>query len=581
MPGFTLHIDWSANARSGSAPVASTRHLTLFADARIDNRQELAKSLDLSPTSSDAQFVLAAYEKWGDDSATHLIGDFCYAIWDARTRHVYAANDPMQMRTLYYMSSQQGLVVATEASAVLAAGGQTPVIDRLSLGTWLAGWPDPNRSMFVNAPRLPAGHWLHATCDTLRCRRFWDIDPGLRIRHRTTAAYSEHLEQVLKRCVADRLRTSAPRIAAQLSGGMDSTTVCAMAEELLRESETKLTTLSHAYPEDAACDEATLIRATLDRLGIDDHHTLAVDARNDLSFARLYPPVMDSPGTVASPRYIDELLRVRTLGAGVLLTGSGGDEMVWGHSLSYPQRLREGDLAVIGEVMRGSRQLGLPMWRTVWNLLITPLLPDALKHNVRRLLGRTPASMLPAWIPSSAARDLDLQAYLSAPRGATFDNPALQARYDALRETSTINAVRSYQHVADDAGIEVRHPFFDRRLAEFSFAIPHAMWIRQRYPKWLLRITMQNRLPDAVVWNPHKVTFNRFFGRLIGQHQNEVRQLLADRRLEDLGLLDTREVLHAFDQVVESKGERMRVDLLYALLTQTWLQQFDDTVGIS
>ena len=77
-------------------------------------------------------------------------------------------------------------------------------------------------------------------------------------------------------------------------------------------------------------------------------------------------------------------------------------------------------------------------------------------------------------------------------------NPALQARYDALKWSSTINSVRSYGQAGAACGIDVRHPFFDTRLAEFSFAVPDELWIREGYPKWLLRRTMDGMLP---IWS--------------------------------------------------------------------------------
>ena len=125
-------------------------------------------------------------------------------------------------------------------------------------------------------------------------------------------------------------------------------------------------------------------------------------------------------------------------------------------------------------------------------------------------------------------------------------------------------------------GVDVRHPFFDRRLAEFSFAIPHDLWIRHQYPKWLLRKAMEGRLPNSVVWNQHKVVFDQFFGKVIARQANTIRVILSDTRLQDLGVLDNRALLDSFETVVASGGKTLNVDLLYALLTQIWFQRYAD-----
>ncbi|MDJ0739255.1 MAG: asparagine synthase-related protein [Gammaproteobacteria bacterium] len=582
MRGFTLRVDWSTDECTGDPAhhQSADGRCRIWFDGRLDDRAALAATLASSTAHPDARLLLDAYRRWGRDCAARLVGDFAFVIWDSAARRLYGANDPLQMRTLYYADLGDAIVLASSAAGIFALGCQAPLLDRGALAAWLAGWPDPDRSLYRNAVRLPSAHWLQAGPTDIRRGRFWDIDPARRIRHRDDADYARHLDEVLRHCVGDRLASRQPTVAAQLSGGLDSSTVCAVAAPLLAASGRTLATLSHAYPADTGCDESAPIRATIDHLGIREGRTLTIAAADGDAFTELYPPTWESPGCVASPRHADEMQLVRELGADVLLTGSGGDEMVWGHSLSYTQRLRDGDLGVVLEVVRGSRRLGLPLWQTLVQLFVRPFVAQRARDLVRRVRGHEAPTRVPDWIPASARDDL-AAAPLAVDDTPTFDNPALQARYHALRLSATFNVVRSYDHVAAGHGVAVRHPFFDRRLAEFCFAIPHEQWIRQHYPKWLLRQAMRGRLPDAVVWNPHKVTFNRFFGALLAAQAAQLRPLLADRRLEDLGLLDTAAVMRAFDGVVRSRGASLRVDLLYVLLTQLWLRQFGDDVSVA
>lgn len=553
----------------------------MFAQARIDNRDELIATLGaVADPLSDEQLILAAYLRWGRDCAQRLIGDFAFVVWDSQARTLFAACDPMQMCTLYFAEIPEGLGVASSVMGLIRETGIVPMLDRIAITSWAAGWPDPNRSMFANLRMLPAGHWLWADASGVRMQKFWDIDPGRHIRYAAIGDYQDHLATLLRRCVGDRLRTAAPVIAAQLSGGMDSTSVCAMAVAALRGSDQRLVSLSHSYAATRECDESERIDETAQFLGIAQRHWLPAETHVDKDFRALYPPALESPGTVCSPRYADELALVQKIGADVLLTGSGGDEMVWGHSLTYTQRLRRGDLGVIAEVIRGSRAIGLPVLATLLQLFIRPLVPESLKRLRRRALRRPLESGLPAWIPQTAVRELDLYRVLFPASEVQFDNPALQARYDALKRTSTFNSVRSYERVASDFAVDVRHPFFDRRLAEFSFAIPDDLWLRENYPKWLLRRTMDGRLPDSVVWNRQKVTFNRFFGGVITNQADTIRAILSDTRLQDIGLVDNARLLAAFERVVASGGQQLNVDLLYALLTQVWFQQYADQFSL-
>ncbi|HLF31621.1 MAG TPA: hypothetical protein VI566_11415, partial [Xanthomonadales bacterium] len=76
--------------------------LVITADARIDNRSDLSRSLQLSDSESsampDSQFILAAYMRWGDDCVDHLLGDFAFVIWNPRTRQLFCARDHLGVR---------------------------------------------------------------------------------------------------------------------------------------------------------------------------------------------------------------------------------------------------------------------------------------------------------------------------------------------------------------------------------------------------------------------------------------------------------------------------------------------------
>ncbi|MFV0277077.1 MAG: asparagine synthetase B family protein [Parahaliea sp.] len=547
-------------------------HLVLTGDIRLDNREDLITELRQPPDSrppTDAELVLAAYQRWGRHCAGKLVGDFAFALWDAQQAALYAARDGMNMRTLCYRRSGTRLYLASEARQLAQLPGDQPRLHRRALTAWISGHPDPCLSMFEGVEVLPPGHSLYATATTFETGRFWDIDPEYRIRYRRVEDYQEHLHELLQRAVGARLRNTAGRVATQMSGGMDSTTVAAIARQAMASSGHELVAVSHLYSQTQSCDESDKIELMRSHLGI--AKLLTLDARDHagLDYRELYPPALESPGTVLSPRYDAEMRLLQAAGAEVLLTGCGGDEMTWGHSLSYSHRLRRGDLTVIPEVFNSSRTLGLPPWRTLRQLFLSPLAPAWL----RRALGRPPATNRPPpWLPVAAARQLD---EARTPPGTRFRNPVLQARYDALRETSTINSVRSYARVAAGYGIEVRHPFFDIRVAEFSFAIPDHLWNRRGYPKWLLRRTMDGALPAAVCWNRHKVIFDSFFANLLRRQAPVIRTLLGDTRLQDLGLVDTGRLLAHFDQVMGGQ-QGFTVDLLYVLMVQTWLQRHGD-----
>lgn len=554
--------------------VSMDGRFALVSDARIDNRKELFgllhKEINPSSTISDGELILAAYQNWGESCPEQLVGDFAFVIWDSHKSSIFAARDGMNMRTLCYMRVKDGLCLASEGQQLLSHPECTPKISKRALLGWISGQPAPHLSMFEGVEILPAGYALLADTKTIETRKFWDINPNKEIRYRHIQDYQEHLHELLQRAVADRLRSPEAVVASQMSGGMDSTTATALANQLMKKNNRQLLVISHSYSSIASCDETERVQETLAYLDITNSRFLAAEDHSNLDFRALYPPTLESPGTVLSPRYADEMALLRDAGARVLLTGSGGDEMAWGHSLSYSRRLQRCDLTVIPEVISSCRKMELPLLATLMQLFVNPLAPTWLRQAMGRPVG---ANQVPEWVPVGANHSLGLIERFANGSNTQFDNPALQARYDALQWSSTINSVRSYAQVGAQHGIEVRHPFFDTRLAEFSFAIPDNLWNQQGYPKWLLRRTMDGTLPASVCWNRKKVIFDNFFAELIRKQATNIRLILADTRLEDMGLLDTSKLLQAFDEVVA--GQRgFNVELLYALMTQIWFQKY-------
>ena len=546
----------------------------IFFEGRLDARSELIRHLSANVNATDSQLLLAAYLKWGQHCTDFLLGDFAFVIVDKSNENVFAACDPMNMYPLYYHLSSDGVCFSSRARLLADLPGVSREVDKIALMGWLSGWPDPQRSLFSHIHLLPSGHQLVWQDEKLRVNVFWQIDPAFSIRYPRLGDYASHLSDVLSQSVADRLRSKSEKITAQLSGGLDSTTVCAFAKQHLLKQNRQLTCLSHSYEETDNCNETGLIHEVITHLDIRESHFLSAETYVDLNFNALYPPDFDSPGTVLSPRYIEELNLVQALGADVMLTGSGGDEMVWGHSLTYFQRLRRGEVSVIAEVIRGSREFDLPVLSTLLQLFLKPMLPERMLQMMRVVRGKKKHALLPDWIPAAIIKRMNLDHHLFQESTVQFDNRALQARYEALRRTSTMSSVRSYQNVANSLGIEVRHPFFDRRLAEFSFAIPDDLWIRDNYPKWLLRKTINDKLPSSVVWKKNKVIFNRFFGKVIAQQADLIRHILSNTQLQDMGFIDNKKLLNSFDLVVKSKGRHLNVELLYALLTQIWFQKY-------
>lgn len=566
-------------------PDSAKLNIPAVACVRIDNIKALQRGLSKGATElsepatvNDEMLLYQCYQTWGKELGSRLEGDYCYIIWDEELQEVHAGVSAFNGRTLYYMQAEGLLYIASDAK-LLAAHPTLPLqVNKRALAQWLKGEPNPEISMFEEISLLAGGHSLRcslqdSTDGTVEVSRFWDIDPGMRVRYNNAEDYETHFFSLLQDSVCSRMQSKETPVFSQMSGGLDSTSVTALAQLQAISTGKSLHTVSHSYRNTQSCDEQEAIETMISALALEHPHFIELDKFDEISFGELYPTDFDNPGIVLSPKYHEELAMIQAEGSSVLLTGNGGDETCWGHSASYRNRLLRGEFGVVNEVIQASRELGEPIRQSLYKVFIRPIVPDTLVTLYKVARGRPKsAGLKPNWLTSLGRELADWGGEIDNPYSARL-NPALHARYYSIRMTSTFNSMRSYQKVASQYDVDIRHPFFDPALVAFSFAIPEKLLIQGAYPKWLLRKSMEDHLPESVCWNKHKVVFDQHFANLVRSNDDEIRKLLSHPGLQDLGLVNNDVLLEEFEELIQNPNRYLNVDMLYAILTQSWYQQ--------
>ncbi|HEX8254821.1 MAG TPA: asparagine synthase-related protein, partial [Thermoanaerobaculia bacterium] len=243
----------------GERMPAVSNEVVVCGDIRIDARNELASKLGLSRAESttDSALLLHAYQRWGDALTDHLIGDFSFALWDARRRRLLLVRDHFARRPLFYARRGEALLVTNDLPTLLAVPGLADDLDEHAVGDFLLFGRNlhAERTTFANIRRVPAAHRAIVTAPSFALQRYWSIpwrDEPRRIRERDAHA---EFRDVFSRAVADRLPDD--RVVLSLSGGLDSNAVATTMMELRRAGRTAVTTsaLTSVWRTDIKDDE--------------------------------------------------------------------------------------------------------------------------------------------------------------------------------------------------------------------------------------------------------------------------------------------------------------------------------------
>jgi asparagine synthase (glutamine-hydrolysing) len=472
------------------------------ADMRLDNRRELLTALGLPEwtTLPDNRLIVGAWQKWGPNCPCYLVGDFAFAIWDARQRTLFCARDHIGARPLYYCLTPERFVFASDLRGVLAV---PEVSDRLDEDYVAAMLLEHNfyltdRTYFNAVRKLQPGYSLTVSPDRARLERYWFPANAPAVRHSTDAGYAEAARDIYTQAVRDRLRTSSP-VGVHLSGGLDSSSVAVLAaRERRRQGQSPPAVFCWQPPPDddpAIFWEHLFVEAVCRQEGLSAQycpmttdHTLAVLQKD--------PTLEPVTSTLIAEHTIQR--RASAQGIRLILSGWGGDE-----GLSSSGRGYLSELLLRGrwrELHRQSRLRTNRPWRCIAREALLLLCPDRL----------------------TALEKISTRSWRGAAETRTFIHP------DFLRETTRLRSmpcrqagvrstlfwawehgglterIESWHAQGAGHGVAYAYPMLDRRLLEFVAGLPSEQLVGGKWRRWLMRRATEGILPDDLRWHEDK-----------------------------------------------------------------------------
>ncbi|MEY2879719.1 MAG: hypothetical protein RLZZ15_2099 [Verrucomicrobiota bacterium] len=484
----------------------------LCLDGRLDNRAELLAWLrpreQLPATATDSALLLALIRHEGEACVQRLVGDYAFACWDRRARRLFCARSPVGWRTLHWHQSGTTLAVATNAKILLALPGVPRRINEGAIGEMLAmRFTTPTETLWAGISILPAGSALVAERGTVRTWR-WLAGPFPELDLPDDAAYAEQFNALFDQAIRATMRSAGP-VAGHLSGGLDSSSVVCRGQELFRRGAVaaELQPISAVFPGERH-DESLWIEAVEAHTGRATTRVTAVpyDWAAAAAWCResLYLPLRpNTAGTIVAT-----CANLQARGLRVLLTGEGGDDWFAGSVAYWPDWFERGRWRDLVRDVRRTMP-GRAWWRAPVSALshgLAPRLSRARRQSLMqphlRVFAPTPW-IRPAWAARLGLRQrvpaenplAGLRAYAQCQRAVRFAFPRAYVNFEG---------VIAY---AASRGVELRHPFHDRRLTAFAMALPGDQLLRHGGRKHVLREAMRGTLPELVRTRQSKAAF--------------------------------------------------------------------------
>lgn len=556
-----------ARSRRRQPRIVRWNHLVAVGDARLDNRAEVARIgnvpgatmacrfTDLAQSDfelSDLDLVVRAVDACGERCIPSILGDFAFVLWDPRAQKLIAARDAFGVKPLYRRKLDDVLLFSDRMDAIATDCSY----DLDFIGDFLTGLVEPGvRTVWSGVRAVPAGGFLLQRGTIAATRRYWSPEdftpePG------EVEPLQERFMSLLREGVRSRLGP-AGTTWAQLSGGLDSSSVVALANDIAAPGQGLVGTITLVDTLGGG-DERRYSDSVVHECGLRNEqvHDYWAWQEDDQP-----PPITDGPRPLypfyARDRRTVDILR--NAGARVVLSGFGSDHYLTGN----PGYIT--DLAARGRFATALRELtrwSVSNRQSFWTL--------SNRHLVEPLLGLGSANgrgaQLPGWLDERFAEHHSLGSRTIGAIGRVKPGRVFAQR--ACRDVRSIPAWIDRWPFVDD--VEVRYPFLYRPLVELSLRLPAELKTRPGTSKWILRESMRGMLPEHVRKRSSKGMIDARILWSLQRERKRIDAMLRDPILGQLGCIRPDALRREVDTARHGVPTNLLM-LMSALSLETWL----------
>lgn len=489
----------------GHQPMANADgDIWLVFNGEIFNHKTLRKELEADGiqfrTSSDTEVIPYCYRKYGDTFSEKLNGFFTIALWDVARQRLLLTRDRLGKKPLYIARTEHGVAFASELQALTAAEGVTKTLDHNGLDAFVSYGYVPHRfSIYKGVEKLAPATTLVIERDGAEASHcYWQVEHAP-----STLSYDdakEALSELIGQAVSDRLESDVP-LGAFLSGGIDSTTIAAYANEL---SDSTLQTFCVGFNE-RKFDERGAARMVADWLGT-EHNEDVVDVDGAAVLPKLlrhYGEPYADASTIPTFFLCSAVRKKMT----VALSGDGGDELFLGypHYPKFEKRLKLNNLisglpgsGLLANFTRQRARHLRSLPERIINAALESSLPlhEAYSRTVTTFVKGDKLELYSRTFADSLTRSDAVDQYISQ----------VYASHAQHSEITRAGITDMQVYMADDilakvdissmaASIEVRAPLLDYRVIEFAASLPQDYKYKDGKGKRILRDIAKDRLP--------------------------------------------------------------------------------------
>jgi asparagine synthase (glutamine-hydrolysing) len=491
----SLHTPEAVN----ESPIYTVENLTITVNARLDNRVELCKLLEI-PTNLHNEIpnnilILKAYQKWYTDCVNYIHGDWTFAIWNDVKQELFVARDQFGLTGIYYSTFENSFVFSSRLIGILKSLNTIEIDKNEIVKSILDLNENGNRTIYKNIYQLERGYYLLVKKNTIQYNQYFSFSIPTNLIYKKKQDYVEHFLELYENAVKVRMQCTG-KIGSMLSGGLDSGSVSALVARELKKKNQQLSVFT-AIPQ---FDSSNLTNAN--HFGDETHFSKSTAEfsnnmnqffvnGNDISLLEGIENHINSdclpPGSPGNSYWVQEiLLQANKQGITTLFGGFAGNATIsWNESiknLPLIQKLKHRDIDLYSKL------------RFIKQAIYTSHVKLDKTSPINTIENKILQSCLNPKIlnDSTLIKSLQIENKWENQTNNAKRLLLMSSRNSAL---SSIWQEYGYQH-----GINIVDPTRDLNLTNFCLSVPEYLF----YNRYMIRESMKGILPENVRLNKQR-----------------------------------------------------------------------------
>lgn len=548
----------------------------------IELKEELRKEGAVFRTETDTEVVLEAYRYWGEECTKRFNGMWSIILYDSAEKQVFVSRDRFGVKPLYMFESGKEIIFASEIKCITAIRPKEKIADLTQMARYLSGQQEDTdeHTFYKNIHNFPKSSNMiyDMRRQVKKYQKYWEINVTAFQKKWQYRNPCKKLRELLEDSIRIRLRADVG-VGASLSGGVDSSTIVGM---ICQKFHTRLHTFSSIYRE-KNCDEKEFIDCVNEFADTIPHYIYPDNSQDIIQDLKDLIYYHDGPCYTASPYSGYCVYRGVGKRVKVLLDGQGADELFGGYLRFHNEKLKEllhqdtffSRLQAVSQVFAVQNEW--PMYRLNNELLLRTLGVRGYRELIRKRKA-DPEYKAPGTKIKYVKEFQEINQENKFQQNDSIVSELDQALYLRLWYDMLPRILHDVDRNSMARSLEVRLPFLDYRLVEFSYTLPHQYKIRGKWTKYILRKSCRRYLPKKIYRRTSKMGFPAPFDKWLRDErfQNEIKAYIDAFKERNIADRESLEQCYAGHM----SGDSNRADELFRIMSlEMWLQSEIDRPG--